>query len=102
MAERFAAPYDVRMEEHLPVGDPGARRPCSPPLTIDRQQLADLPHRQAAPLVRYAAAIGSQRSESDSSTISMREQDVRALAAIYDVTPDGLRQQFLGWGILSS
>lgn len=56
----------------------------------------------AAPLARYAATIQAQREDYNGRVLSIRDDDVRALAAIYDESPAQLTARLRQWGVLYS
>jgi hypothetical protein len=72
----------------------------SPKLVIDLQRLAELPTHQAGPLARYAAAIQSQRGDYNGKVLTIRSEDLRSLAVIYDMTAEDLTDQLVSWGVL--
>ena len=74
----------------------------SPKLVIDLERMAQLPKDQAGPLSRYVATIQSQRGDYNGRVLSIRQEDLRSLAVIYDKTPADLTEELIGWGILDS
>ena len=60
-----------------------------------------MPADKAAPLARYAATIQSQRGDYNGRVLSIRHEDMRSLAVIYDASPSALTEQLIGWGVLS-
>ena len=56
---------------------------------IDLEQLNRVPSDKAGPLARYAAAIQTQRGDYNGRVLSIRADDLRTLAVIYD-QPAGL------------
>lgn len=92
--------YGVPITELLPENRPGRRGMPSPKLVIDLQKLSDLPPEQAGPLARYASAIQSQRGDYNGKVLTIRTEDLRSLAVIYDMTPHELTDQLVGWGVL--
>ena len=94
--------YGVPVSELLPEGasmtasEPAAR------IVIDLEQLSSVPAEQAAPLARYAATIQSQRGDYNGRVLSIRQEDLRSLAVIYDASPGALTEQLIGWGVLSA
>jgi hypothetical protein len=73
---------------------------AAPRLVIDLQRLAELPAHQAGPLARYAAAIQSQRGDYNGKILTIRAEDLRSLAVIYDLAPEELTDQLVEWGVL--
>jgi len=94
--------YGVPVSELLP-GDaaPGVLTPA-PKLVIDLEKMSQLPREQAGPLARYVATIQSQRGDYNGRVLSIRQEDLRSLAVIYDKTPADLTEELIGWGILDS
>jgi transcriptional regulator with XRE-family HTH domain len=94
--------YGVPVSELLPEG--GESAAASEPaarLIIDLEQLSSVPPEKAAPLARYAATIQSQRGDYNGRVLSIRQEDLRSLAVIYDASPGALTEQLVGWGVLS-
>jgi transcriptional regulator with XRE-family HTH domain len=94
--------YGVPVSELLPEGGTvaSAAEPA-PRLVIDLEQLSSVPPQQSAPLARYAATIQSQRGDYNGRVLSIRQEDLRTLAVIYDETPSQLTDQLIGWGVLN-
>lgn len=93
--------YGVPVSELLPEGaTSGAAEPASR-IVIDLEQLSSVPADKAAPLARYAATIQSQRGDYNGRVLSIRQEDLRSLAVIYDASPGALTEQLIGWGVLS-
>ena len=93
--------YGVPVAELLPEGlAPGASEPVAR-IVIDLEQLQQVPQEKAAPLARYAATIQSQRGDYNGRVLSIRHEDLRSLAVIYDASPSVLTEQLIGWGVLT-
>ena len=94
--------YGVPVSELLP-GDaaPTALAP-SPKLVIDLERMSQLPTDKAGPLARYVATIQSQRGDYNGRVLSIRQEDLRSLAVIYDKSPVDLTEELIGWGVLDS
>jgi transcriptional regulator with XRE-family HTH domain len=95
--------YGVPVSELLPEGAAiaSATEPA-PRLVIDLEQLSTVPQQQSAPLARYAATIQSQRGDYNGRVLSIRQEDLRSLAVIYDASPSQLTEQLIGWGVLNA
>ena len=96
--------YGVPVGELMPEGHAlvaGAVEP-TPRLVIDLEQLSTVPQQQSAPLARYAATIQSQRGDYNGRVLSIRQEDLRSLAVIYDASPSALTDQLIGWGVLNA
>jgi transcriptional regulator with XRE-family HTH domain len=93
--------YGVPIHELLPEGvAPGSPVEISPKIIIDLEQLSHVPAEQSAPLARYAATIQSQRGDYNGRVLSIRHEDLRSLAVIYDASPGMLTEQLIQWGVL--
>jgi len=94
--------YGVPINELLPDGAPTAAASEPPPrLVLDLEKLSDIPAESAAPLARYTATIQSQRGDYNGRVLSIRQEDLRSLAVIYDETPSQLTEQLISWGVLN-
>lgn len=93
--------YGVPVSELLP--DASVRTAVEAPtkLILDLEALNSVPAERAGPLARYAASIQSQRGDYNGRILSIRHEDLRALAVIYDETPGQLADQLIEWGVLS-
>ena len=57
---------------------------------------------KAAPLMRYVAAIQSQRGDYNGRVLSIRQDDLRTLSVIFDLQPSILVDQLIEWGVLDA
>ena len=96
--------YGVPVSELLPEGESSspAAGEAPPRLIIDLERLTSVPAPQAAPLARYAATIQSQRGDYNGRVLSIRQEDLRSLAVIYDASPSVLTERLIGWGVLNA
>jgi transcriptional regulator with XRE-family HTH domain len=95
--------YGVPMSELLPgEHSPGVAAEAPPKLVLDLERLQGLTRTDAEPLSRYAASIQAQRGDYNGKVLSIRQDDLRALAVIYDEPPSKLAQRFTAWGVLRS
>jgi transcriptional regulator with XRE-family HTH domain len=94
--------YGVPVSELLP-GDvlPTVLAP-SPKLVIDLERMSQLPKDKTGPLARYVATIQSQRGDYNGRVLSIRQEDLRSLAVIYDKSPTDLTEELISWGILDA
>ena len=61
-----------------------------------------MPAERAGPLARYAATIQAQRGDYNGRVLSIRQDDLRTLAVIYDESPSQLTEQLITWGVLNA
>ena len=93
--------YGVPVAELLPEGRvPSGSEPATK-IVINLERLQQLPADKVGPLARYAAAIQSQRGDYNGRILSIRQEDLRSLAVIYDASPSALTEQLIDWGVLS-
>lgn len=92
--------YGIPVAELLPDQRAARRGAPAAKIVIDLRQLAALPAEKVGPLARYAAAIQSQRGDYNGKVLTIRTEDLRSLAVIYDTSPEQLTQQMVEWGIL--
>lgn len=95
--------YGVPLAELLPEQEAApVVEVAAPRLVLDLEQLGSVHETLSAPLARFAAAIQSQRGDYNGRVLSVRQEDLRALSAIYNLTPAALTDQLMEWGVLSS
>lgn len=95
--------YGVPVAELLPSAVPsGPIRDNAPRIVLDLERLAALPADRVSPLSRYAATIQSQRGDYNGRVLSIRQEDLRSLAVIFDDTPSRLAEQLIDWGVLTA
>ena len=92
--------YGVPVQELLPGSTPGGAAEPPPRLVLDLERLSQVPSEKAGPLQRYAATIQSQRGDYNGKVLSIRQDDLRTLAVIYDQPASLLVDQLITWGVL--
>ena len=91
-----------RLHRHL-IGQQGSRRSLNTPaLVLDLERLQSVPAERAGPLARYAATIQGQRGDYNGKVLSIRTDDLRTLAVIYDAPAVVLAEQLIAWGVLNA
>ena len=70
-------------------------------IVLNLESLGSLPADEAGPLARYASTIQAQRDDYNGKVLSIRAEDLRSLAIIYDMSPDELTARLIEWGVLS-
>ena len=93
--------YGVPVSELLPEGATVSTTEPAARIVIDLEQLSTVPADQSAPLARYAKTIQSQRGDYNGRVLSIRHEDLRSLAVIYDASPSALTEQLIDWGVLA-
>lgn len=94
--------YGVPVAELLPDGGPSAAKEPPLRLVLDLERLALVPAERAGPLARYAATIQAQRGDYNGRVLSIRQEDLRTLAVIYDEQPSVLAETLIAWGVLNA
>lgn len=92
--------YDVPIAELLPDDSPEGDTDGGIKTAIDLEVLAGLPVEEVGPIMRYVRAIQRQRGDYNGRVISIRRDDLRALAVVYDLSPMALTDQLAAWGAL--
>jgi hypothetical protein len=67
---------------------------------LDLEKLYDTTGEDLAYVARYARAIQQQRGDYNGWVLSIRADDLRALAVLYDVSPSGLIERLTEQGLL--
>ena len=98
----LAAFYGVPVSELLPEGASAPAVELAPRLVLDLEKLSEVPAAEAGLLARYARTIQSQRGDYNGRVLSIRQEDLRSLAVIYDASPTALTEQLIGWGVLNA
>jgi transcriptional regulator with XRE-family HTH domain len=93
--------YEVPVASLLPDTSPSEAAAAPPRLVLDLDRLAQVPGDTGQPLERYAQTIQEQRGEHGASSLSIRAEDLRTLAVIYDLSPADLVEQLVGWGVIN-
>jgi transcriptional regulator with XRE-family HTH domain len=92
--------YEVTPGDILPGEPPGARRVDNgSALVLDLERLDALGERWA-PLRRYCESIQLQRGDFNRRVLSVRGEDVRALAVIHESSPEELVTELGQLGVL--
>ena len=94
--------YGVPVSALLPDAGSQPIVEAPPRLVIDLERLSSVPAERAGPLARYAQTIQSQRGDYNGKVLSIRQDDLRTLAVIYDQSPSVLTEQLIRWGVLDA
>lgn len=93
--------YGVPIAELLPEAPHRVAGEAPAKLVLDLERLRALADDEAKPLARYAASIQAQRGDYNGRVLSIRHEDMRALAVIYDLSPPELGEKMVAWGVLA-
>lgn len=93
--------YQVPVSELLPDTHPHPQAESANRLTLDLEALAMASDPQTGPLRRYVQAIQAQRGDYNGRVLSIRQDDLRTLAVIYDMPPTQLVERLVSWGVLN-
>jgi transcriptional regulator with XRE-family HTH domain len=97
--------YGVPMSELLPADETSgasSRAHNAGKVVLDLQKLQGVPPEQAGPLIRYAQSIQRQRGDYGNKVLSIRGEDLRALALMFDVSLEQLTERLIGWGVIAA
>jgi transcriptional regulator with XRE-family HTH domain len=96
--------YGVPVSEIIPA-DGGAVAPGNPEnrrrVVIDLEGLSRVPEQDRDYISRFATAIQVQRGDFNGRVLTIREDDLMALAMIYQTTSDELSRRLDDWGLLT-
>jgi transcriptional regulator with XRE-family HTH domain len=93
--------YGVPVHELLPGGSqagPASEMPHR--LVLDLERLSSIEIEDAALLGRFTATIQAQRGDYNGRVLTIREDDLRTLAVIYNEPASVLVDRFTSWGVL--
>lgn len=95
--------YGVPVPELLPEEDytpaiPDPRRR----VVLDLEGLDRIPEADRDALARFATAIQVQRGDFNGKVLTIREDDLMALAVLYHTTATGLSSKLEEWGLLAA
>ena len=97
--------YGVPVTEVLPDDD-GVNSPGSAErirrVVLNLEELDSVPESERDPLARFTTAIQIQRGDFNGRVLTIREDDLMALALLYQTTSDELSRRLSGWGLLTT
>lgn len=91
--------YRVPIAELLP-GDGPTRVDGAGKVVINLEALSAIQSTDTEPLARFVRSIQHQRGDYNGKVLSIRGDDLRALAIVYDLSPGELIIQLETWGVL--
>lgn len=92
--------YRVPISELLP-GEGPTRLDGAGKVVIDLEALTRLQAQEnVGPLLRLARSIQQQRGDYNGKVLSIRGDDLRAMAIVYDMSPAALVEQLDDWGVI--
>jgi transcriptional regulator with XRE-family HTH domain len=101
LAEFYGVPVgDLLPPEDTPFASAGSAPPLSR-LVLNLDRVAALTDPNAAILQRFGASIQRQRGDIGNRTLTVRQDDLRSLALMYDMTVEGLTDRLVRWQVLA-
>ncbi len=95
--------YGVPVSELLPAERvPASSSPGPTKIVLNLERLQSVPSEDAGPLIRFAAAIQRQRGDYGNRVLSIRADDLRSLAIMYDTSVEMLTQTLVKWQVLAA
>jgi transcriptional regulator with XRE-family HTH domain len=98
--------YGVPVSEVLPADDASQARGATVDqrrrVVLDLEGLDRVPEQERDPLARFTTAIQVQRGDFNGRVLTIREDDLMALALLYQTSSDELARQLDEWGLLTS
>ncbi len=98
LAEFYGVPVGELLprENHPATGSSGLTK-----IVINLERLQTLPPDDAGQLMRFVAAIQRQRGDYGNRVLSIRSEDLRSLAIMYDTSVEDLTQRLVRWQVLA-
>jgi len=93
--------YGIPVSDLLPDAWIYAPPPAATAIVLDLQRLRELPTEHGALLARFVSAIEHQRGDYNGQVLSIRGEDLRSLAILYNRSPNELLDQFIDWEVLA-
>ncbi len=93
--------YGVPVAELLPEPASPALADQPARLVLDLEQVSALDSEAGGPLVRFVASLQSQRGDYNGRVLTIRREDLRTLAVIYDEAPAVVAEMLISWGVLT-
>lgn len=94
--------YGVPVSQLLPGRSETASANTPTRVVVDLVRLAELEQPGAAPLHRYVATIQALRGDYNGKVLSIRQDDLRSLAIVYDETPAELVDRLIAWELVEA
>ena len=91
--------YGVPVAELLPEGS-GVRHEAAGKIVLDLEKLYDVAGEALEYVARYARAIQQQRGDYNGRVLSIRADDLRSLAIVYDESTSSLVERLNEHGVL--
>jgi transcriptional regulator with XRE-family HTH domain len=97
--------YGVPVSDLLPPEETSFHGVGSPPplsrIVLNLDRVAGLTDPNASILQRFGASIQRQRGDIGNRTLTVRQEDLRSLALMYDLTVEGLTDRLVRWQVLA-
>lgn len=96
--------YGVPMSEILPDDGFHSGVPAEPRrrVVLNLEGLDRVPEQDRDPLARFTTAIQMQRGDYNGRVLTIREDDLMALALLYQTTADDLAHRLTQWGLINN
>jgi transcriptional regulator with XRE-family HTH domain len=95
--------YTVPVSEILPEEDSVPKAPVDSrrKVVLDLEGMDRVPESERDPLSRFATAIQIQRGDFNGRVLTIRDDDLMALALVYQTTAHELSNRLDEWGLIS-
>ena len=96
--------YGVPVSELLPSerSSSSSGGPMPNKIVINLERLQQVPRDEAGPLLRFTSAIQRERGDYGNRVLSIRSDDLRSLAIMYDTSVESLTAQLVKWQVLAA
>lgn len=100
LADFYGVPVTELLPEEGPPA-PGRPEPRSR-VVLDLEGLGRVPPGERDPLARFTSAIQVQRGDFNGRVLTIRRDDLMALALMYQTTAENLEDRLESWGLLAT
>lgn len=100
LAEFYGAPVTQLLPEESRAASSRTERRSR--LVLNLEGLRRVPERDRDPLARFTSAIQVQRGDFNGRVLTIRRDDLMALALLYQTSAEDLEHRLEGWGLLAS
>lgn len=101
LAEFYGVPVSELLPDDGAPPAPGAVE-ANRRVVLDLEGLQKVPDSDRDPLARFTTAIQIQRGDYNGRVLTIREDDLMALALLYQTTAEELSRRLKDWGLLAT
>src|SRR6201995_2123861 len=100
LADFYGVPVSELLPSERSATSGGGPMPNKIVINLERRQQG--PREEGGPLLRFPSAIQRERGDYGNRVLSIRSDDLRSLAIMYDTTVEALAQRLVKWQVLAA